>query len=205
MAGYFLYTLDGDAFTQLTTTPTDEQAQVIASHLQQRAQKSKAFPGELPALTEAVKSRLASPDWYANLNEVDGEIWDNFVFSLRDEVGEQVGIGFECTDYESIYWDCAEECVAQGAAMLQEPRFSCSGYRFHGDLAHDWGYHRIYSIFDAATVKQLLDELSQVEPHFAALPDDGDGGLHDQFFEGLLKPVQDTAKRGRCLFVQTDT
>ncbi len=205
MAGYFIYTLDGNAFTQLTSNPTNEQAMVIAKHLQGFVEDSEIFPNDLSKLAEAVKARLSSSDWYGDLDENDAEIWDEFIFSLRGDVGEAVGIGFECTDYEGVYWDCAEECVAQGATMLKEPEFGSSGYRFHGELAHSYGYHRIYSIFDPDTVKRLAEQLSTVETHFAKLPDDGDGCVREQFFEGLLKPICDAVARGRYVFIQTDT
>ena len=42
MAGYFLYTLDGTAFSQLTTAPTDQQAKAFARHIQDRLNKSKS-------------------------------------------------------------------------------------------------------------------------------------------------------------------
>ncbi|WP_197452188.1 hypothetical protein [Rosistilla carotiformis] len=205
MAGYFIYTLEGSAFSQLTTSPTDDQAMAIAKYLQESVGDSEAFPSDLSKLADAIKTRLSSPDWYADLDEDDAEIWDKFVFSLRDDVGKAVGIGFECTDYESVYWDCAEECVAQGADMFKEPEFGSSGFRFHGELAHEYGYHRIYSIFDPETVKRLAEQLSTVQAHFANLPDDGEGCVREQFFDGLLKPIGDAVARGRYIFIQTDT
>ena len=200
MAGYFLYTLDGKVFSQLTTVPTDEQAKACARYVQDRVTKSKAWPRDLDALTAAIKARLAMPDWYDDLSTEDAETWDDVVFSLCREPGDEIGIGFECSDYESIYWDCAEEAAAQGAEMMQEPTFGSSGYRFSGNLAHDYGYYRIYSILDADGVKQLLNQLKAVEPHFAGLPNDGDGCLHEQFFDGLLPPVKYAAENDRVLF-----
>ncbi len=205
MAGYFLYTLDGDAFSQLTTSPTDEQALAIAAYLEDFVEDSDLFPSEVPALAKVVKSRLSSPDWYGDLEEDDAEIWDEFVFSLRDDVGRAAGIGFECSDYESVYWDCADACVAQGADLFREPAFGNRGYRFHGELAHEFGYHRIYSIYEPEGVRKLLEQLRRVEPHFANLPDEGEGSVREQFFQGLLGPIQEAADRGRCLFIQTDT
>ena len=205
MAGYFIYTLDANAFNQLASNPTDEQATIIANELAESVDGSDQFPENPAALAAAIKTRLASADWYANLDEDDAEIWDEFVFSLCDEVGEQLKIGFECSDYESIYWDCAEECVKQGVEMLKEPTFGSSGFRFHGELSHEFGYHRIYSIFDPANVKKLAEQLTAVKPHFDSLPGDEEGSVKEQFLAGLLAPVEDAANRGRYLFVQTDT
>lgn len=205
MAGYFLYTLDGAVFSQLTTSPTDQQAQVFARYVLNRVRKSNTWPKDLDALAVAIKTRLAMPNWYSDLSTSDAQVWDDVVFSLCDEPGEEIGIGFQCSDYESIYWDCAEEAAAQGVEMMQEPTFGSSGYRFFGDLAHDYGYHRTYSIFDSDTVRKLLKQLNAIEPHFAALPDEGGGSLHEQFFQGLLPPVKYAAESDRVLFVQTDT
>ncbi len=205
MGGYFIYTLDGSAFSQLTTSPTDDQAMTIAKYLQESVGDSNVFPNDLSQLADAIKTRLSSPDWYVDLDEEDAEIWDELVFSLRHDVGKAVGIGFECSDYESVYWDCAEECVAQGADMFKEPVFGSSGFRFHGELAHDYGYHRMYSIFDPETVKRLAVQLFAVEAYFANLPDDGDGCVREQFFDGLLEVIVDAAARGRYIFIQTDT
>lgn len=205
MAGYFIYSLDGNAFEQLTSNPTDEHATIIAGALAELVDGSEQFPEDITALATAIKSRLASADWYADLDEEDAEIWDDFVFMLTDELGEQLNIGFECTDYESIYWDCAEECVKQGVALLSEPTFGSSGFRFHGELSYDYGYHRIYSIFEPATVRTLAEQLTAVKSHFENLPDDEEGSVSEQFMNGLLTPILDAAERGRYIFVQTDT
>jgi hypothetical protein len=207
MAGYFIYTLDGDAFSQLTTAPTHEQAAALARHIHERAAKSKSkvWSKDVDALTTAVKTRLAMADWYADLSDEDAELWDSVVFSLCGEVGEEIGIGFQCSDYESIYWDCAEETAEQGVELMQEPKFGSSGYRFFGELSHDFGYHRIYGIHDSAVVQELLTQLIKVEPYFTSLADDGEGSVREQFTQGLLAPVKYAAENGRVLFVQTDT
>jgi hypothetical protein len=57
MAGYFIYTLDGSAFSQLTTSPTDGQAMVIAKYLQESVGDSKVFPSDLSKLADAIKTR----------------------------------------------------------------------------------------------------------------------------------------------------
>jgi len=89
--------------------------------------------------------------------------------------------------------------------MLKEPTFGSSGFRFHGELSHEFGYHRIYSIFDPANVKKLAAQLTAVKPHFDSLSGDEEGSVKEQFLAGLLAPVEDAANRGRYLFVQTDT
>ena len=58
MAGYFIYTLDGNAFSQLTTSPTDDQAMTIAKYLQESVEDSKVFPSDLLKLADAIKTRL---------------------------------------------------------------------------------------------------------------------------------------------------
>ena len=206
MAGYFIYTLDGDGFSQLTTNPTDSQARTIADYIHNDNSDSHVWPNDIIALTNEIKRRLALDDWYAGLSDDDAGVMDDIVFSLLDnEIEKQLGVGFECSDYESIYWDCADLAAAQGATMMQEPTFGSSGFRFSGDLAHGFGYHRIYSIFNPEEVKELLVQLQNVEPYFASLSGDGEGGVREQFFQGLLPPVKHAAKNKRYLFIQTDT
>ncbi len=207
MAGYFLYTFDGDVFRQLTTSPTDGQAAILARYIVERVGEADGWPADLGDLTAAIRKRLAAADWYAGLSDDDARLWDDIVFSLCREPGEAIGIDFRCSDYESIYWDCAEEAASQGADLMSEPRFGASGYRFFGEPSHDYGYHRAYSIFDPEGVRALLRQLLAGEPHFAEFPEDEDdeGSLREQFFQGLLPVVRFAAENGRTLFVQTDT
>ena len=164
--------------------------------------------GQVMSIRSQTKSRglLASDDWYRDLEDEDANIVDEFVYAMLDEdVERKLGIGFECSDYESIYWDCAEIAAAQGAAMMQEPTFGSSGFRYSGELARDFGYCRNYSIFTPEQAVELYDQLQNVESHFDSLPDDGEDGFRAQFFQGLLGPVKYAAQNNRYLFVQTDT
>lgn len=205
MAGYFMYSFDADAFEQLTTRPTEEQALFLATNVIEGIEESDYWPQDIPALATAIRTHLAKPDWYAGLSEEDAEIWDSVVFTFVGESGSELGLDFQCSDYESIYWDCAEEVVAQGGTMFREPVFGNSGFRFHDKLDHDYGYFRIYSIYTPEQVKKLLHQLQQVEPHFASLTDREEGSVYDQFFEGLLPTIKEVADNKRVLFIQTDT
>ncbi|NNJ25093.1 hypothetical protein [Alienimonas chondri] len=214
MAGYFIYSLDGDAFTQLVTEPTDAQARALAEHLlseDYRDDTAKVgWPTELAPLADLVKTRLAKADWYGDLTEGQADVWDNLVHSFAHEPGEACGLDFECTDYESIYWDCAEFAAANGAPLMEEKTFGCSGFRCPPEKRSQ--LERYYHLMTPAETRTLHEQLKAVEPHAAALPgfnpkamDDDDESVATQFFLGLYNPVADIAARGRALYVQLDT
>lgn len=214
MAGYFLYSIDRNVFQQLVTTPTTEQGLVLADHLldgwddlsEEFEDKKEAarWPRDRNRLAAWIIERLAKPDWYSDLPWDSAQMWDNVVRSLQDEPGEAIGVDFQCYDYESIYWDCAEIAAAQGAAMMAEPTFGSSGFRYFGKPSGNYSVWPMYSLYLPEQSRALLDQLLAVEPHFATLENE-EGSPREQFFEGLLPPVRDCVQRGRVLWVQTDT
>ena len=162
------------------------------------------WPRERAALADLIIRRLAQPDWYSDLSYEDACFWDDVVRALQDEPGERMGIDVQFSDYESIYWDCAEIAAEQGATMMAEPAFGSSGFRFFGKPKIRYGNYPMYSLFLPGQAAQLLAQLERVEPHFRSLPG-GEGTPHEQFFEGLLPAVRGAVESGRVLWVQTDT
>ncbi|MFH5804581.1 hypothetical protein [Alienimonas sp. DA493] len=213
MAGYFIYSLDGEAFTQLVTEPTDAQATALAEHLAGEYADDLAhagWPTAVAPLAELIKTRLAAADWYGDLSDEQGQVWDAVVRSFTYEPGEACGLGFECTDYESIYWDCAEFAAANGAPLMDERTFGCSGFRCPPEKRSQ--LERYYHLMTPAETRTLHEQLKAVEPHAKALPgydpeglDEDDEAVATQFFLGLFGPVADMVARGRSLFVQLDT
>ena len=213
MAGYFLYSLDGDAFTKLVAEPTDAQTRALAEPLLRDFADDLAeagWPTEVGPLADLIKTRLAAADWYGDLTDERATLWDEVVHSFTDEPGEACGLGFECTDYESIYWDCAEFAAANGAPLMSEKTFGCSGFRCPPEKRSQ--LERYYQLMPPAETRALHEQLKIVEPRAAALPgfnpnamEDDDESVASQFFHGLHGPVADMAARGRALFVQLDT
>ncbi len=216
MAGYFLSSVDGPAFEQVTTNPTDEQARTLADGLLEEYAGEIAavgWPADPAGLAGFIKTRLAAPDWYGDL-PTDGDhdpgpagLWDEVVRNLY-HLPELDG---QMCDYESIYWDCAEFCEEHGATALSEPGFGNAGFRCPppGKL-RDSGYDRMSTIHSPAAVRAMHEQLKLVEPHAAALPDydrgdEDDESVGGQFFLGLLPAVADAAARGRYLWIETDT
>lgn len=207
MGGYFIYSLDGIAFRELTSSPTTTQASAIAEFTQSEyadfLKNSKSWPDGGDALTVRIKRCLASDDWYADSADGDPFDMDLIVSSMLDDgVQEKLEIGFECLQYDSIYWDCAEMAASKGADMMQESRFGSSGFRC-ADAQKSIA--REYSIFTPEQTLELHRQLKKVEPHFSSLRDDGESGIRQQFFRDLLEPVRRTAEDARYLFVTTDT
>lgn len=215
MAGYFLYSIDSDVFTQLTTSPTREQGEVLADyvledrafHFEERDEEAgpSIWPEDREVLVERILKRLASSDWYSDLSYADAIMWDDMLHGLSGEAGETIGIDLQCSDYESIYWDCAEIAAQQGASMMAEPVFGNRAFRYFGKPSSEYTVYPMYSFFTAEQTQELLKQLKRVEPHFASLSDDSVGSPREQFFEGLLPTVKDAAAKGRVLWVQTDT
>jgi len=214
MAGYFLYTIDNDAFTRLTTSPTKADGDALADFIVEELEDyledvddesdAEMWPKDRNGLSALIIKRLAMPDWYSDLSCDNANMWDNVLFALQDEPGEEIGIDFQCSDYESIYWDCAEIAAKQGASMMAELAFGSSGFRYFGKPSSEYSNYPMYSLFGLDKTKELLTQLDAVESHFASLAD-GEGTPREQFFEGLLPPVRTAVENGRVLWVQTDT
>ncbi|WP_166820213.1 hypothetical protein [Thalassoroseus pseudoceratinae] len=212
MAGYFLYTLDHNVFSDLTMNPTREHGQIFVDYLfaefedlkEEFEAEDSVWPSDKDALIAKIVERLASPDWYSDLSYEDACIWDTIIGLLDDEPGEQLGIDFQCSDYESIYWDCADIAAEQGATMMAEPKFGNAGFRYFGKPESDWNPFPMYSFYLPEKSRELLAQLKQVEPHFRSLSQD-EGEPGEQFFKGLLPVVESVVEKNRVLWVQTDT
>jgi hypothetical protein len=213
MAGYYISTIDGEVFSQLTTSPTREQGLVLADYLRQwlgeldedDGGRPPPWPDDPKGQANWVTERLARLDWYSDLSYEEATTWDEVVASLRGEPGEIFGIDHQLYDYEGIYWDCAEIAARQGATMMADPTFGGSAFRYFGrPAAPRYTVYPMYSLFTPEQARRLLAQLEGVEPHFRALTG-GAGSPREQFFEGLLPPVRDAVARGRVLWVLTDT
>ena len=212
MAGYFIYSLDATAYQQLTTSPTSEQCLVLANPIvdgldemlveyEEEADPEK-WPLELHALAESIRKRLASPDWYADLNYGDAAIWYQILRQLDDEPGQMLGMDFRCENDGFLYWDAASIAAKHGAPMMAERKFGNSGFRYTGKSRGK--INLMYSFYQPPQVVQLLAQLETAIPHFENLLGD-EGGNREQFFEGLLEPVRTLAAEGRVMWVHTDT
>ena len=123
MAGYYISSIDNEAFIQLTTTPTIEQGLILADVLLVEMEyyvenefhnpsDADIWPRERNALAEIIIKRLASSDWYSDLSMDNANMWDQVVCALQDDA---FGLDNQLADYESIYWDCAEIAAANNA------------------------------------------------------------------------------------------
>jgi len=209
MAGYFLYSLDFEVFKQLTTAPTDEMARLVAQVLLLELEESdpdeidtQKWPSDVDALAATVKNRLAASDWYSDLTYGSAVMWDNMLHNFSGELGKALKLGFECaSDWESIYWDCANAAAAQGASMMAEPLFGNSGFRYSGKPTSEWNPFPMYTFYEPPRVRELLAQLEPIADWF----EDQGGEEEEEFMEGLLIPVRQTAEANRVLWVQTDT
>ncbi|NLF72308.1 MAG: hypothetical protein GX575_25005 [Candidatus Anammoximicrobium sp.] len=214
MPGYYIYSLDADAFRTLTTAPTKEQSLVLADSiiddlgglLDEGGETDAADPSKWPfdreALAERIRKRLASPDWYADLRMGDAAIWDNLLYNLSDEPGEKLGVDFQCENDGFLYWDAADIAAQHGAPMMAEQRFGNSGFRYSGKSRGD--IELMYTFYLPAQTQRLLKQLEKAVAYFETLPDEKDGD-RDQFFQGLLEPVRRIVAAVRVMWVQTDT
>lgn len=218
MAGYFIYSIDADVLEQLTTSPTKEQALILADSLlddfgledalEEYEEEGLVDPSKWPldreALADRIRERLALADWYADLAYNDTTIWDNGLLyeGLAGEAGEELGIDFQAENNGELYWDAAETAARRGASMMDGSKFGNSGFRYSGKSKGDIDV--IYSFYLPAETQALLKQLELVAPHFETLPDE-EGGEREQFFLGLLEPVRKIVEAGRVMWVQTDT
>jgi hypothetical protein len=214
MAGYYIYSLDADVFEQLTTSPTTEQALVLAEtiveeleylldeYADEDAADPKKWPRKRPALAESIRKRLASPDWYADMTHGDAVIWEQILRQLDDVPGEQLEIDFRCENDGFLYWDAANLAAKNGASMMAEPKFGNRGFRYSGKSRGD--LELMYTLYLPQQVQLLLQQLEKVVPFFKTQSEEKEGN-RDQFFRGLLEPVRKISAKGRVMWVQTDT
>ena len=205
MAGYFLYSFNYEVFIDLISTPTKYFAIALADYaVEEIDEDSDYWPADREALADRIIERLPRDDWYSDLSLEDAEIWNQILRGLFDEVGDENGIDFDVYDFESIYWDGAEEAARFGAAMMAEPVFGNGGFRYSGkpnDPDQPWP---MYSLYPPEEAKKLLAQLEAIEPQMATLPE-GEFSPKEQFFEGLLPFVREMVQRGRMIYIQTDT
>jgi len=210
MAGFFLYTLDAEAFEQLITAPTkgqclsaadlvlDELDELLVEYDGDDAADPDKWPTDRLALAKAIRTRLVSPDWYSDLTWGDAAIWSDLVFQLIQDDG----MDFSNENDGLLYWDAAALAVKHGAPLMTEATFGRAGFRYAGVSVTDLDL--MFTVFEPDQVQLLLEELEAVAPHFETLPATPEGD-RDQFFRGLLEPVRRAAADGRVLWVQTDT
>jgi hypothetical protein len=213
VAGYYLYSLDAGVFQQLTTTPTAEQARLLAEatvdeledlldEYDEEEYTRKLWPRSASKLTTAIQDRLARPDWYADLKIGDAFIWDTLLYSWMTELGKKLGADMRCENDGMLYWDAPIRAARLGAERMREPLFGNNGFRYHGKSQGDLEF--MYSCYLPEEVLALRAELEAVASHFETLPEEP-YGERMQFFQGLLEPVRRVAQQGRVLWVQTDT
>lgn len=212
MAGYFIHSMDAKVFEQLTTSPTREQALLLADAIldesddllrpYDEAAEPPLWPSNRDVLADRIRERLTREDWYADLTMGNAAIWDEILHLLMDEPGEQLGIDLHCENDGFLYWDAAEMAAEHGATMMAEPHFGNSGFRYSGKSQGELDL--MYTIYSVPRTRELLAQLETVIPHFEALPDDEEGD-RAQFFEGLLEPVRQIVAAGRMMWVATVT
>jgi hypothetical protein len=214
MAGYFLYSLDGNVFSQLTTSPTRPQALALADAVLDELQgmiddflkpeETSIWSTSREALAEVIQTRLGLSDWYSDLVHGDAVIWEYIIGSLDDKAGKKIGIRYKCENDGYLYWDAPRMAAERGATLMAAAQFGHSGFRYFGVPSNKYSSFPMYSMWTADQTRELLSQLEAVTPYFSTLPD-GEGSDRDQFFKGLLEPVQRVVRQNRILWVQTDT
>ncbi len=207
MAGYTIFSIDREPFEQLTTSPTIEQALVLADIALKREQlpsNNDKWPSDRDRLVEQIRQRLGSADWYSDLTYAEGVFWEYEVVAPI-KGNEALGVQeYWDTDFDSIYWDVCQEARKKGAAMMDDKTFGHSGFRYFGKPTSEWNMFPMHSIFSVHETKQLYEELQSVETHFAKLKKKK-AELFEEFFDGLMTPVRVAAENERLLWVVTDT
>jgi hypothetical protein len=210
MVSYYLYTYDDEVFTQLTTSPTKEQSDILADYIVEDLEDfiddyveegASIWPTDRDELSEFIRKRLAMQDWFSDLTDGNDEVWDEIVNSLLDEPGEKIGIDIQC-DVSPIVDECAAIAVEQGVTMMRGERWGSSRFRDAGRPDGEYS-DACYSIYTTEQCKELLAQLEKVEPYFESLPA-GEGTPGEAFFESLYPEVQEAVEKGRGLWVAID-
>ena len=202
--GFSLHLFHGNHFARLLDSPSEQQIVDIVRYITRwSSHVSKVWPRETGPLTEAIRQRLASPDWYSDLSAEDAEVMDEIALSFIEV--PQLGIDHQGTcNYVEVSLACIEKIAAFGATMPSRERFGWSGFRVlgHQDAQHQ--QERPYSIFGPEEVTVWAANLRSVEPRFREIEDVSKGGVRQEFLEKLLPFVSVAAAAGCYLFVQGD-
>ena len=209
MAGYLLHSLSNEVFQQLITSPTREQALVLADYMLgdvmpysdefEFFEEPEIWPEDRDALADRIIAHLAQPEWYTGLRIESARKWDLLVQSLRDEPGEALGIDFRYLDDEPISGDCIETKAKLGATMMTD--LGSRGFRYYGKpAAEDWP---TYSILLPEMLQTLLIQLEGIETKMESSAG-GYGSPRQQYFDVLMPTVREVIAQGRALWVQTD-
>ena len=240
MAGYILYSLDWDRFQTFVNNPTRDQlakfAGIISDGLRgddefeadEREDEApvRVWPSESEELCDMVKERLARPDWYGDLSDVDKSVWAAAVEGFCSDTGAR-SVGFR-VDHDGIYWDALDlarkQLKVEGEQILPDVALSAFGqrpFRFHpptdvpqitgtvpvdeeddeefDDYDYDpWSMHSMHT---PEEVHAMLAELRSIQP---AMQNARKKQALDDY-QSLVSVLDKLDKEKRMLYVQVDT
>jgi hypothetical protein len=233
MAGYILYSLDWDKFQEFVNNPTDKQLLGVAKLITEglggdddefdEELPPRAWPNDRGKTRDLVKERLARPDWYGDLSEVDKSAWSSAISGFCSGPGGKT-VGFR-VDNNGIYWTALDlawkqlnvppDQIVPGVALST---FGRRPFRYFApaepqdrqaarldddddELVDDYGLWTMHSMHTPDDVREMLGELRSVRPTIESARNKD--ALRD--YESLVSTLEKIEKEGRMLFVQVDT
>ena len=222
MAGYFIYSVDWNAFHQLVTKPTDAHVEALAESLDDRYEraiegmeeeeeddtlaKSWSSEGENPQ--EAIRKHLSKSDWYSGLGDYTKRIWSSAIEDLLQDAMEDE-FGFR-VDSDGIYWDLIELATRKlgnksdqcAVARFGRCPYSCAAIEAHEP--EEWGFQwwdPYHSMHPPDEVKQLIEEFESLSETVQS--SNNEHAIRD--FEELMPALESIAKENRMLYIAVDT
>lgn len=213
MAGYIIYSIDGEAFLQMLATPTAEQLQRFAEGIDDAYELAyddlapddiaHRWQMEADGFEEEIRKHLRRPDWYSDLSDAARTIWHSAIY---DVCCEEPALKFR-VDSDGVYWDVIEIAVKAlsetGDRSSALNAFGAIPYRYHAAgpaSADDW--YPNHSLHEPQQVVLMRGELNSVQ---AAIEASGNEAALRDYEDELMPAIDRIVRDRRMLFVSVDT
>lgn len=219
MAGYYIYSLDWTTFQRFVADPSRDQLLALAGLVSDGLDREDGvieptdplqdWPSEPEELVPIVRTRLALPDWYADLTYPGKEIWQRAVTHLCDDARKKE-FGFRVET--QVYWDAIEDAQAfhglgtGGATDAILGQFGSHPFRYQPPATtlrrlRRGGWTPNHSMHGPVEVEQLRGELRAAGPTVRATRGSG----WPAFERNLMPAIERIVHERRLLYVVVDT
>lgn len=218
MAGYIIYSLDGEKFQQFVEQADDATLATFADIFSQTMDEYydefekddplRDWPVDPGELAPKLKQRLTSPDWYEGFSNTGKAVWESSLQNLC--MDDTKLLGFDC-ESDGVYWDVIDLIRAHhgikpnAVTDLEISHFGMRPYRYTPDssLQEDfYSWHPNHSMHEAADVARILE---QVKAAKSAVMNSDDENAKEEYEEELVPALEKVAASKRVLFIGVDT
>ena len=218
MAGYCLYSLDWNKFSQFVAEPTDEQLLEFADFFSQEVDQNDGefddddpvadWPADPAELKPYMAELLRKEDWYGELSDVGKCVLEAAIQEYCTDDSNPLGFR---VDSDGVYWPVIDfvrahfNVPADTVTEAAISRFGLVPFRFVPELNKrmEWGYwFPIHSMHPPDEVKKLLEETQAAE---ADVMNSNDENAKFEYEDQLVPALTRILNDNRLLFIHVDT